>query len=294
MQNILLKINKQLHEKGMAKDISLVYEKSYFRFVGGNTPLWYDTFVSYGSIEDISKIPIEKLYREYLDKENKFKNRNETEETKRMKQVSKNIWIIEKVYSTEMQNYLLESLSEVERLVKILKEYDITFCLLGGKALPFYGYRRFTEDVDILVAEKDKGKLAKIPSGVMSDHSRVQPFRVWLMSNFPDKGKTKVDMLFSKDDAGKGIKFDDPKKVSHEINGIPVINLYDLIRYKISSGLSGTREEDLKDVKELIKANNLDITFMDKSKEQIIKKEYNRLWKVVKKQKESFDKYFEI
>jgi len=211
-----------------------------------------------------------------------------------IKQISKNIFIVEKVISTEMKNFLLEGLSEVEKLSALLKEYDISFCILGGRALPFYGYRRFTEDVDVLVAEEDQKKLAKIPSGVLSDHSKLKPFRVWIMSHFPDKKKIKVDMLFSKDAAGGNIKFDDPKKVSHEINGIPVINLYDLIRYKITSGIHGARSKDFGDVEELIKANNLPASYMDKEKVSFMKKKYTELHKNAMIQKESFDRDYEL
>lgn len=283
-------VNKYLHQNGVPNDIQLVRGKGYFYFVGGNTPLWYDTSVYVFHLDELS---LEDWLKEYKEKESKFHKRNETDKTKRMRKLSSNIWIIENVISTEMKNHLLEGLSEVENLCKILKEYDVSFCLLGGRSLPFYGYRRFTEDVDILVSDKDKDKLAKIPPGVLSDHSRIQPFRVWIMKD-SSNNKTKVDMLFSSDKAGAGITFGDPQKISHDVNGIPVINLYDLIRVKISSGLSGNRDEDLKDVRELIKANDLSASYMKEEKVDKIKKGYAVQYKKAKLQQESFDKYFEI
>ena len=196
------------------------------------------------------------------------------------------------VQSPDMRNYLKETSSEIEKLVSVLKEYDISFCLLGGKALPFYGYTRWTEDVDILVSEKDQDKLAKIPPRVLSDHSRLKPYRVWRLKHFPKTDETKVDMLFSNDEIGSGIKYPDPKKISHIINNIPVINLYDLIKYKIASGIHGARSRDFGDIEELIKINDLPSTYMENEKTGFIKKKYLELYKNAMIQKESFDKYY--
>ncbi len=43
----------------------------------------------------------------------------------------------------------------LRRIVKRLDELGVPYAVVGGLALFFHGYRRFTEDVDILVTKDD-------------------------------------------------------------------------------------------------------------------------------------------
>jgi hypothetical protein len=160
-------------------------------------------------------------------------------------------------------------------LVKITKRLDelgIPYAVVGGMALFFHGYRRFTEDVDILVT----------PEGLKEIHRRleglgyVRPFAGSKQLRDADVG-VRIEFLvtgtYPGDGKPKPVAFPDPTEAALEIDGIRFLQLSRLIELKLASGMTGAgRLKDLADVQELIKilglardlANQLDPFVQDK------------------------------
>lgn len=178
------------------------------------------------------------------------------------------------VKSKFMESILSDFRKSLEEIAYLLKQYKIRFCFIGGIVLAFYGYRRFTEDCDILVDSRDKDKLKNLPIGYIKDISQGRG-KVFKLHD----PETRIDVITSGEYMGNSTKykFPDPEGVSDEIGNLPVIDLYDLIRFKIISGIYGKRKKDFVDVEELIKKNSLPESLMDKEPDDISQK-YIDIW----------------
>src|SRR5262249_34887622 len=142
-------------------------------------------------------------------------------------------------------------------------DLGIPYAVVGGMALFMHGYRRFTEDVDILVAREDLKRIHEnlngrgyLPPFPKSRHLRDTEYKV------------KIEFLRSGDYPGDGQKkpvaFPDPSRVAVEKDGIKLLALPTLIELKLASGMTSTdRLKDLTDVQELIKIQSLPLEFAD-------------------------------
>jgi hypothetical protein len=150
-----------------------------------------------------------------------------------------------------------EGKSEVQnalrRIVGKLSELGIPYAIVGGMALFQYGYRRFTEDVDILVTGEGLQKIHEALDGL----GYVRPFSA--SKNLRDtEAGVRIEFLvagqFPGDGKPKPVAFPDPATQSVELNGIQVLNLERLVELKLASGISNpNRLKDLADVQELAK-----------------------------------------
>lgn len=151
-----------------------------------------------------------------------------------------------------------ESLTEI---AKRLTEIGVPYAVLGGMALVAHGYRRTTEDVDVLVTSEGLkrvhekliglGYLPLVEKGKNLRDTRTG-VRVELVvaGGFPGDGKPKP------------IAFPDPAKVAVEIDGIRYVDLLTLVELKLASGMTDPgRLRDLADVQELIRTLNLSDEF---------------------------------
>ncbi|MBI3410949.1 MAG: hypothetical protein HY040_21655 [Planctomycetes bacterium] len=130
-----------------------------------------------------------------------------------------------------------------------LTELEIPYAVVGGMAMFFHGYRRFTEDVDILVTPEGlkliHEKLGYLPPFAGSKHLRDEEFGVrvefLVTGRYPGDGQLKP------------IAIPDPGQVSTEIQGISFLNLPTLVEMKLVSGMTGAgRLKDLGDVEQMI------------------------------------------
>jgi hypothetical protein len=172
-----------------------------------------------------------------------------------------------------MESFLSDFLKSMQAITKLLTEYGIRFCFIGGSTLPFYNYRRQTEDIDIIIDSRDRDKLKDLPIGYIKDLSqgRLKVFKL-------HEPETRIDIITSGESMGNSnYKFPKPDAVSDDINNLPVINLYDLIRFKIIAGIYGKRLKDFGDVQELIKKNNLNENLMNNEPNDI-KNKYIEIW----------------
>ena len=127
-----------------------------------------------------------------------------------------------------------------------------------------HGYRRFTEDVYLLVTREGLATIHERLEGL----GYVPPFAGSKQLRDTDSG-VKVEFLVQGDFPGDGkpkpVSFPDPALVSEIIDGVACLNLPKLIELKLASGMSAVhREKDLVDVQELIHVLDLGADFADK------------------------------
>src|SRR3984893_16956753 len=125
----------------------------------------------------------------------------------------------------------------LRKITKRLQDLGIPYALVGGMAMFFHGYRRFTEDVDILVTRdgleevhRQLEGLGYVPPFAGSKHLRDAEYGV------------KIEFLVTGDYPGDGkpkpIAFPDPDPASIDIGGVRVLQLPRLIELKLASGMT--------------------------------------------------------
>ena len=141
----------------------------------------------------------------------------------------------------------------VARISRRLEELGIPFVVVGGIAMFHHGFRRFTEDVDLLVTQKDLEVIHEHLDGL----GYVRPFAT--SKNLRDAANgVKIEFLITGEYPGDGkpkpIAFPHPKDVFEIRDGIKVLQLPRLIELKLASYMTGkARSKDLGDVEELIR-----------------------------------------
>jgi hypothetical protein len=138
-----------------------------------------------------------------------------------------------------------------------LRELNIPYAVVGGLALFRHGYRRYTEDVDILVGKDAIGPIHEQLEGL----GYVAPFAGSKHLRDTEMG-VKIEFLvegqFPGDGKPKPMAFPEPSEVGEDYDGICYLKLPTLIDLKLASGMTNiTRTKDLGDVVELIKVLRL-------------------------------------
>lgn len=165
------------------------------------------------------------------------------------------------------------------KITKRLSELGIPYAVVGGMAMFFHGYRRFTEDVDILVTPEGLQRihaelegLGYLPRFQGSRHLRDEELGVrvefLVAGNFPGDGKPKP------------LAFPDPHDVATEIQGISFLNLKTLVELKLASGMSGAgRLRDLADVQAMIETLRLPESLAEEL-HPYVRDKYTELWQL--------------
>jgi hypothetical protein len=169
----------------------------------------------------------------------------------------------------------------LRRVTRRLAELGIPYAVVGGMALFFHGYRRFTEDVDILVT----------PEGLKEVHDRLEgsgyvpPFAGSKHLRDADSG-VRVEFLVAGDYPGDGkpkpVAFPDPAGSSIEMDGICFLQLPKLIELKLASGMTNPgRLNDLADVQSLIRVLGLPEDLANELN-PFVQAKYRELWGAVR------------
>lgn len=143
------------------------------------------------------------------------------------------------------------------RIVKRLEDRGVPYAIAGGMALFLHGYRRFTEDVDILVTREGLQRIHAELDGL----GYLRPFAG--SKNLRDTvSGVKIEFLIAGEYPGDGrpksIAFPNPDESAEVRNGMRVLDIAQIVSLKIASGITGQgRSKDLADVEELIKALSL-------------------------------------
>jgi hypothetical protein len=143
-----------------------------------------------------------------------------------------------------------------------LEAHGIDYSVIGAIALNQHGYRRFTEDIDLLLTKEGLEKFRQELIGLgyrPAFEGSTKAFRT-TAENVP------VDIVTAGEYPGDGlpkpVKFPDPSESFVVIDGIKTVTLEKLIELKLASGMTAPdRLKDLADVQELIKTKSLDSSF---------------------------------
>lgn len=152
----------------------------------------------------------------------------------------------------------------LSQLASDLDERGIDYCVIGAVALNQHGYKRFTEDIDLLMTWEGlqrfsqelvgRGYRPAFAGATKTFRATAEnvPIEVILAGEYPGDGKP------------KSVVFPDPVESTVEIGGIKTVTLEKLVELKLASGMTGAgRRKDLADVQELIKVRELDSSFAD-------------------------------
>lgn len=169
----------------------------------------------------------------------------------------------------------------LRRLADRLREEGIEYALVGGLALVAHGYRRFTEDIDLLMTSEglDRFRERLLGRGYL-------PAFPGARKTFRDtEGGVRIEVLTSGEYPGDGkpkaVAFPEPADVSFEREGLRLIRLEPLIELKLASGTSAPhRLKDLADVQDLIARLGLPLDLGERL-DPSVREEYRRLWRSV-------------
>ncbi len=144
----------------------------------------------------------------------------------------------------------------LHRIAQRLDELGIDYAIAGGMCLFRHGFRRFTQDVDVLVTCESLARIHEELEG----RGYVKPFAASKNLRDAETG-VRIDFMISGQFPGEGkpgpIAFPIPKDVSREFDGVRYVDLIPLIELKLASGQASHRAQDLHDVQQLIVARSL-------------------------------------
>ncbi|MGI9036035.1 MAG: hypothetical protein ACR2GD_08360 [Pyrinomonadaceae bacterium] len=152
----------------------------------------------------------------------------------------------------------------LRRITKDLEKHKIDYSVVGAVALNNHGYRRFTEDIDLLLTKEG---LEKFNNELVGRGYRPAFEGATKKFRTTDENVT-VEIITSGEFPGDGkpkpVAFPNPNGNQTEIDGIKTLTLEKLIELKLASGMTAPhRLKDLADVQELIKLKNLSADFAE-------------------------------
>ena len=174
----------------------------------------------------------------------------------------------------------------LRRVTKRLEELGVLYAVAGGMALFLHGYRRFTEDVDILVTRDGLRLIHERLEGL----GYVAPFPGSKNLRDSDSG-VRVEFLVAGEYPGDGkpkpVAFPDPAAVGVENDGVRYLSLPRLVELKLASGLTNPlRLKDLADVQELIRLLKLPAEFAEQL-DPYVRGKFADLWTVIRQNPEA-------
>jgi len=166
----------------------------------------------------------------------------------------------------------------LRRLVRDLETQGIDYVVIGAVALNQHGYRRFTEDIDLLLTREGlerfqenlvgRGYRPAFQGATKKFRSTEEnvPVEIITTGEYPGDGKPKA------------IQFGDPAESYVVIDGVRTLTLQKLVELKLASGMTGSgRLKDLADVQELIRVLDLRRDFAETLHEYVQPK-FIELW----------------
>jgi hypothetical protein len=168
----------------------------------------------------------------------------------------------------------------LEKITGRLEELNIPYAVAGGMALFAHGFRRFTEDVNIVVTREGLQEIHRQLEGrgyvpLFSDSTNLRDV----------ESGVRIEFLVAGDYPGDGrpkpVAFPDPDQAAIGKEGIRWIALPALVELKLASGMTNPgRLKDLADVQELIRILQLPQDFADKLN-PYVRDKYRELWNSV-------------
>lgn len=168
----------------------------------------------------------------------------------------------------------------LHKITRRLGELKVPYAVAGGMALFFHGFRRFTEDVDILLTRE----------GLQEVHEQLEglgyvPVFAGSKNLRDAESGVRIEFLVTGDYPGDGkpkpVAFPDPAQASVEQEGICWLALPKLVELKLASGMTNPgRLRDLADVQELIRTLQFPLDFAGQLN-PYVRGKYEELWKAV-------------
>jgi hypothetical protein len=174
----------------------------------------------------------------------------------------------------------------LRRVAQRLDELGVPYAVAGGMALFLHGFRRFTEDVDVLVTKDGLRLIHERLEGL----GYVAPFQGSKNLRDADTG-VRIEFLVAGEYPGDGkpkpVAFPDPAAVGVERDGVRYLSLPMLIELKLASGLTNPlRLKDIVDVQELIRLLKLPSGFADQL-DPSVRGKFLELWTVIQENPET-------
>ena len=171
--------------------------------------------------------------------------------------------------------------ADVQRALEILahrlEQLEIPYAIVGAMAMNEYGYRRVTEDVDVLLTREglDRFKQHWLGRGYVEKFHGSRGLR-------DTENGVAIDIVVTGDYPGDGrpkpVVFPDPADHARRGSRVRLLPLQKLIELKLASGMSAPhRLRDLADVLELIRVTDLPLELavdLDES----VREKYRELW----------------
>jgi hypothetical protein len=167
----------------------------------------------------------------------------------------------------------------LHRIARRLEELRIPYAVAGGMALFKHGFRRFTEDVNVLVTRDGLNAIHAHLEGL----GYVPPFRGSKNLRDTEHG-VRIEFLIAGEFPGDGklkpVSFPDPAQAGIEIDGVRYLSLPKLVELKLASGMTGGvhRLKDLSDVVQLIENRRLPADFAE-TLDPYVRVKYLDLWR---------------
>lgn len=162
---------------------------------------------------------------------------------------------------------LLHELNNPERhlssIVRDFEECDIDYCIIGSLAVRCHNYLRAGDDIDLLVSRETYPRIEEFLIGHGYSYRPGSDRRLYVELL---AGKIPLDIYVEGDRRGEGLQLPDPRGSRIKALGRWYASLPLLITLKI-------RSDDLRDVFEMIEANELGEDFAD-SLEPDVKKRF--------------------
>ena len=165
----------------------------------------------------------------------------------------------------------------MRKIAKRLNDLRIPYVVVGTLAFFKHGYRRFTEEVELLVSEEGLRRIHEeldgfgyLPASQCSKHLRDADLGV--------KIKFLVEGQFAGDGKPNPVAFPNPQGASVEKDEIHYLVLPKLIELKLASGMiHSSRLRDLADVFDAIQVLGLPKEFGDQLN-PFVRSKFNELW----------------
>ena len=168
----------------------------------------------------------------------------------------------------------------LRKITKRLTELNIPYVVAGAMALHRHGFRRFTEDVHLLVIRDGLKAIHDALDGLgymhvfkgskkMRDTETGVQIVFLITGDFPGDGKPKP------------VAFPDPAEAGIDIDGVNILSLPRLVELKLASGMANlNRLKDLADVLEIIRVLKLDASFAE-GISPYVRPKFDELWQTV-------------
>jgi hypothetical protein len=168
----------------------------------------------------------------------------------------------------------------LRKITRRLDELGIPYAVAGGMALFLHGFRRFTEDIYLLVSKESLRRIHDELEG----RGYLPPFAGSKNLRDAELG-VRVEFLVAGEYPGDGkpkpVSFPDPAGVSHEVDQMRLLDLDKLIELKLASGMTNPlRLKDIVDVQELIRLLKLPESLAERL-DPSVRDKYRELWQLL-------------